>query len=65
MAGILRQDGKVFVFGWGKFKGQTLAEVAAEQPSYLQWVHSEASDRLDKSALRALEDAMEDYDIDY
>jgi hypothetical protein len=53
-----------WVFAHGKHQGRTLETVAEEDPSYLQWMYSKASDGLSKEAFYSLEDIMEKHDIE-
>mgnify|MGYP000049648502 CR=1 FL=1 len=64
MALIAKDQNATWVFIHGKHQGRTLQVVAEEDPSYLQWMYSKASDGLDKEAFYALEDIMEENDID-
>lgn len=62
MALIEKKDGE-WVFGAGKHQGKTLTEVAEESPGYLQWVHENVT-KMPDDAFYALEDVMEEYDIE-
>jgi hypothetical protein len=61
---IIRKEGEHYVFVNGKHKGETLDEVAGEDPSYVEWVHREASDDLGKEAIQAIEGVMEENGIE-
>lgn len=61
---LIYKSGDVWAFKHGKHIGKTLEEVAEEAPSYLKWMFNNASDDLDKEAFNALEDVMEDHDIE-
>jgi len=61
---LITHDGTDWIFKHGKHIGKTLDEVAKETPTYLQWMFSKASDDLTDEAFHALEDAMEENDID-
>ena len=60
---LIYKDGEHWAFKHGKYMGKTLKEVAEEDPSYLQWMFSKASDDLSNEAFHALEDIMEEHDI--
>lgn len=53
-----------WIFRHGKYAGKYLSEVAKEDPDYLQWMYSKASDGLDKEAFYALEDEMLENNIE-
>lgn len=61
---ILKKVDGEWVFSKGKHEGETLDEVANEDPGYLRWAHSKASDDLSDEAYYALEDVMEKNDIE-
>lgn len=61
---LLEQLNDEWVFARGKFAGETLKQVAKEQPSYLQWVFENATDGLSDDAFHALEDMMEENEIE-
>lgn len=63
MALIYKKENE-WIVRHGKHIGQTLKEVAEEDPSYLRWVYAKASDDFTKEAFYALEDVMEEFDID-
>lgn len=60
---IDKKDGE-WILIHGKHQGKTLTEVAEEDPNYLKWVHKKASDDLSDEAFYALEDVMENNDIE-
>ena len=60
---IKKVDGE-WVFVHGKYQGKTLEEVAGNDPNYLKWVHSKASEDLPNDAYYTLEDVMEENDIE-
>ena len=61
---IIYHDGSDWAFKHGKYVGKTLKEVAESDPSYLQWMFAKASDDLSDEAFHALEDIMEENDIE-
>ena len=61
---LLTKDGNHVVFKHGKHKGETLDEVASEDPGYLKWVFNEASSDLTDELFSALEDCLSDNGIE-
>lgn len=59
---ITLEDGK-WILGGKKHPGENLADVASEDPGYLAWVFREVYDDLTLEAQRALDEAIEEYDI--
>lgn len=55
-----------YVFVTGKHEGETLQEVAEDDPSYLRWLQAdrEAGADLPKEAWEALEEVMEENEIE-
>lgn len=65
MALIKKSGDGSFVFIRGKHEGQTLDEVAEEDPSYLQWLQADVkSEDLPKEVWEALETTMEENGIE-
>jgi hypothetical protein len=62
---LIKREGEHYSFIRGKHQGETLDDVAASDPSYLQWMFENATEDLDDEAFHALEDVMEENSIDF
>ena len=61
---LIEQVDGDWVFGKGKFVDFKLSDVAKDNPSYLIWVHKDATNNLSNDAYYALEDVMEEFNIE-
>lgn len=59
---IVRENNEWW-FSGGKHKGELVAQVVEEDPSYIAWVWREVMPNLPDDAVDFLEQLMEDYDI--
>lgn len=61
---IIKKVEDQWVFAHGKYEGKSIEEVVEDDPNYIKWAYQKASDDLPDEAYYALEDLLEENDIE-
>ena len=61
---IVYKDGSEWRVRGSKHEGETLQQVAKDDPTYLRWMYKKASEDLSDEAFYALEDVMKKFRIE-